>query len=308
MVVAPLAERAGTALVQAMVTDGWWGVRRKVVRLFGQDNKPDAAIEQELDATRGQLASAPPGWLEQTQAKLAAQWQNRFNDVLDRRGEAKTELVALVDELKLVIASAHTIASAGTIADSAWQNQMQNFFVGRYDRVQAAAQTWLTIMTTLFGVFSTVAVIGGPKTITEIHGGLGWRIGVVAGAAAVFVLAFAATMYGLFASWGGLGAGLEPEQNNKPVPHGRPWPWFPVLTVVVSAEVFWQELREMWSPQDLTLAEIADPLWHRYRSEYALKRANRNRRRLHRSRVLGVAAVVVAGLLGFALIANGFIA
>jgi hypothetical protein len=64
----------------------------------------------------------------------------------------------------------------------------------------------------------------------------------------------------------------------------------------------------MWSPQDLTLAAIADPLWQRYRSEYALKRANRNRRRLHRSRVLGVAAVVVAGLLGFALIANGFIA
>ena len=54
-------------------------------------------------------------------------------------------------------------------------------------------------------------------------------------AAAVFVLAFVATMYGLFASWGGLSAGLKPEQQQKRV---------------------WRELKDMWSPVDFELAEM----------------------------------------------------
>ena len=36
MVVAELAVMAANTLVQAMVTDGWEGVRRKVARLFGR--------------------------------------------------------------------------------------------------------------------------------------------------------------------------------------------------------------------------------------------------------------------------------
>ena len=44
MVVA-LAAMAAAALVQAMVTDGWEGVRHKVARLFGR-GQPDVAIER----------------------------------------------------------------------------------------------------------------------------------------------------------------------------------------------------------------------------------------------------------------------
>jgi hypothetical protein len=36
--------------------------------------------------------------------------------------------------------------------------------------------------------------------IADIHGGLPWRIGVVAGASPVFLLAFAATMYDMLAT------------------------------------------------------------------------------------------------------------
>ena len=54
MVVAALAAVAGNALVLAMVTDGWEGVRRKVARFFGR-GQPDPKIELRLDATGAQL-------------------------------------------------------------------------------------------------------------------------------------------------------------------------------------------------------------------------------------------------------------
>jgi hypothetical protein len=286
MTFAALAGMAGTALVQAMRTDEWEDVRQQVAQMFAHD-EPNPLIGLTLDNTRQRLTAASPSESKQAQAELAAQWQTLFENLLADRPDAGTEVIALVEEaledLKPVTASTGTTAQA--IAGSVWQTVMQNFIVGRYDRVQAAAQTWLTIMTTLFGVFSTVVVVSGARTISEIHGGLPWRIGVVAGAAAVYLLAFVATMYGLFASWGGLGAGLQHEPK-KPV---------------------WRELKDMWWPKDLTLAEIKYPDWHNYRGKYTLDRANQNRKRLHRSRVLGVTAVAFAGLLGFALIANGFI-
>src|SRR5215472_1511202 len=45
MVLAALVAMAGAALVQAIVTDGWEGVRHRVARLFGR-GKPDPAIER----------------------------------------------------------------------------------------------------------------------------------------------------------------------------------------------------------------------------------------------------------------------
>ena len=71
MVIA-LAAMAAAALVQAIVTDGWEGVRHKVARLFGR-GQSDAAIERRLDATREQLTAATPGDLATVQAALAAQ-------------------------------------------------------------------------------------------------------------------------------------------------------------------------------------------------------------------------------------------
>ena len=280
---AALAAMAGYALVDAMGTDDWKFVQHRVARLFGR-GKPDPAIGQRLNETRQKLTATSPGTVEQAQTELAAEWQTRFEGLLANHPDAETELITLVKELvEDLRPSAGTIPQA--IPDSTWQTEMRNFIVGRYERVQAAAQTWLTIMTTLFGLFSAVTLIGGPKTITDINGGLPWKIGVVAGAAAVFVLAFVATMYGLFASWGGLWAGLQPDPE-KPV---------------------WRELKDMWSPEPLTPEEIQHPDWHDYRRYYTLDRANRHRKRLHRSRVLGVTAVAFAGLLGFALIAHGFI-
>jgi hypothetical protein len=74
MLFAALAAMVGTALIRAMVTDGWEGVRGRVVRLFGR-GQPDPAIEWRLDATREQLAATSAAGLERAQAALAAQWQ-----------------------------------------------------------------------------------------------------------------------------------------------------------------------------------------------------------------------------------------
>src|SRR5215831_9119757 len=105
MVIAELAVTAANALIQAVVTDGWEGVRRKVARLFGR-GQPDPAIERRLDKTRDQLAAAPPAEVEQVQAAQAAQWQTRFADLLAAHPDAEPELAALVEELRPMISAA----------------------------------------------------------------------------------------------------------------------------------------------------------------------------------------------------------
>jgi hypothetical protein len=118
MVVA-LAAMAAAALVQAMVTDGWEGVRHKVARLFGR-GQPDVAIERRLDATRDQLTAATPGDLETVQTALAAQWEIRFADLLADHPEAEAELAALVKEIKpTVMATDHSVAAGGNVTATA---------------------------------------------------------------------------------------------------------------------------------------------------------------------------------------------
>lgn len=115
MVVAALAALAGTALVQAMVTDGWEGVRNKVARLFGR-GQADPTIERRLDAACEQLATALPSELKQMQTTLASQWQTRFDDLIADHPDAQADLAALVDELSVVMsASGHSVAAAGDV-------------------------------------------------------------------------------------------------------------------------------------------------------------------------------------------------
>src|SRR5258706_10303620 len=66
--------------------------------------------------------------------------------------------------------------------------------------------------------------------IADIHGGLPWRIDVVAGASPVFLLAFAATMYDMLAP--GLACGLRSEKDDPKEP-----------------PACWTGLRSIWSPK-----------------------------------------------------------
>jgi len=118
MVIA-LAAMAAAALVQAMVTDGWEGVRHKVARLFGR-GQPDVAIERRLDATRDQLTAAGPGDVETVQASLAAQWETRFADLLADHPDAEAELAALVKDIKPAVTAAdHSVAAGGNVTATA---------------------------------------------------------------------------------------------------------------------------------------------------------------------------------------------
>ena len=118
MVVA-LAAMAAAALVQAVVTGGWEGVRHKVARLFGR-GQPDEAIERRLNATRGQLTAATPGDLEQVRAALAAQWETRFADLLADHPDAQPELAALVKDIKPTVTAAdHSVAAGGNVTATA---------------------------------------------------------------------------------------------------------------------------------------------------------------------------------------------
>jgi len=114
-----LAAMAAAALVQAVVTDGWEGVRHKVARLFGR-GQPDEAIERRLNATRGQLTAATPGALEQVRAALAAQWETRFADLLADHPDAEAELAALVKDIKPDLTAAdHSVAAGGNVTATA---------------------------------------------------------------------------------------------------------------------------------------------------------------------------------------------
>ena len=114
-----LAAMAAAALVQAVVTDGWEGVRHKITQLFGR-GQPDVAIERRLDATRDQLTAATPGKLETVRASLAAQWETRFADLLADHPDAEAELAALVKDIKpAVTATDHSVAAGGNVTATA---------------------------------------------------------------------------------------------------------------------------------------------------------------------------------------------
>jgi hypothetical protein len=118
MVVA-LAAAAAAALVQAMVADGWEGVRHKVAGLFGR-GQPDVAIERRLDVTRDQVTAATPDDLETVQAALAAQWETRFADLLADHPDAEAELAALVKEIRpTVTGTDHAVAAGGNVTATA---------------------------------------------------------------------------------------------------------------------------------------------------------------------------------------------
>jgi predicted transcriptional regulator len=92
---------AAAALVAAMTTDSWEAVRHEVAQLFGRGH-PDPVIERRLDATRDQLAAAPPNESASVQAAVADQWRTRLSDLLADHPDAAGELAVLVGKLAQV--------------------------------------------------------------------------------------------------------------------------------------------------------------------------------------------------------------
>lgn len=159
----------------------------------------------------------------------------------------------------------------------AWQAELQTFVHDRLGRVQKATESWLALLITLLGLFGAVVVLNGGKAISDIHGGSAWRAAALIIAAAVFVSAFAAILEGLTSVWAGLSGGGRMHEPGL----GR-------------------RLLEQWLPRDIDVEHLT---LERFR-EYNQKRPNDIHRHLQRSRILGILAAAMAGVLALLIVGN----
>jgi hypothetical protein len=95
-----LAVAGATALVNAMVTDGWEGVRKKIGKLFGRgDEKRTEDALARLDRSHAELARSSGDDAAQARQQQAARWQTRFEDLLEEHPDAEKELRAILAQI-----------------------------------------------------------------------------------------------------------------------------------------------------------------------------------------------------------------
>ena len=110
-----LASTGGSALVTAMVTDGWEGVKSRFARLLGRgDAKKTEATAASLEQSRVVLAGLSGSALEQARGEQEIVWRTRLGDLLEQEPAAEQELRTLVAEVQ-----AQVIGSAGRVEQHA---------------------------------------------------------------------------------------------------------------------------------------------------------------------------------------------
>jgi hypothetical protein len=121
-----LAAAGGTALVNAMVTDGWEGIRKRFAQLLGRgsDHKVAAAAAR-LERSREMLTEISGTGIEKAQAEQAVVWRTRLSDLLEDHPDAGDELRKLIAEVQ-----AEVIGSVGPVRQQ----------VIGFDQVQQAVQ------------------------------------------------------------------------------------------------------------------------------------------------------------------------
>lgn len=169
---------------------------------------------------------------------------------------------------------------------AAWTEEYRAFLRGRVARVQGAAQTWLGIMTTLLGLFSLLVLLNQGQALGDLPVATSWRVVLYVIAALAFGTAFAAVVLGARATFGGIGAAEGAGDSAAPGPWARAAQW----------------IRTKWSPEPLVMEWDRD--WTLYRDRQQ-ELSNHLRTQLHRSRLLGVLAALLVGLLALAVLAIG---
>jgi hypothetical protein len=120
-----LASLAGSALVTAMVTDGWESVRARFARLLGRGSAGGAEVAAgRLEESRAMLAGLSGSDLDVARAEQEAAWRARLGDLLEADPGAEAELRALMAEVQALAAG-----SGGVVQHAA-----------AYDRAQQAVQ------------------------------------------------------------------------------------------------------------------------------------------------------------------------
>jgi hypothetical protein len=96
---AALASTGGTALVTAMVTDGWEGIRTRFARVLGRGHAAEIeATEARLDRSRAALKGLTGPDLERAQAEQEIVWRTRLSDLLEQDPSVEAELRDLIAE------------------------------------------------------------------------------------------------------------------------------------------------------------------------------------------------------------------
>jgi hypothetical protein len=94
---AGLASAGGTALVSAMVTDGWENIKTQFARLLGHgDGREAAAAAARLAESRALLTAAGGAQLQGTRAEQEIAWRTRLADLLERQPDLEVGLRDLV--------------------------------------------------------------------------------------------------------------------------------------------------------------------------------------------------------------------
>lgn len=179
------------------------------------------------------------------------------------------------------------MSRAETAAEAAaWTEEYHAFLRGRVARVQNAAQAWLGIMTTLLSLFSILVLLNQGQALRDLPVATPWRVLLYLVAAIAFGTAFVAVVIGARATFGGIGAGEATDNPVATPPWMRAGEW----------------IRTKWSPAPLRMEWDRD--WGLYRDRQQ-ELANRLRTQLHRSRVLGVLAALLVGMLALVVLAIG---
>jgi hypothetical protein len=98
---AALASAAGSALVSAMVSDGWEGTRARFARLLGRGDAQHAeAAAGRLEWSKQALAGLSGPGLEEARAEEEIAWRTRLRDLLEQDPDAERELRVLVSETR----------------------------------------------------------------------------------------------------------------------------------------------------------------------------------------------------------------
>ena len=121
-----LASTGGTALVTAMVTDGWEGSKARFARLFGRgDAKQTEDAAGRLEQSRAVLAGLSGPGLERARTEQEIAWRTRLGDLLEQDPGAETGVAGLVAEVQALVAG-----SAGQVEQHA----------AAFDQAQQAVQ------------------------------------------------------------------------------------------------------------------------------------------------------------------------
>jgi hypothetical protein len=95
-----LASTGGTALVTAMVTDGWEGIKARIARVIGRGRSAEVeAANARLEQSRIALQGLTGKELERAQAEQQVIWRTRLSDLLELDPSLEIELRPLISEI-----------------------------------------------------------------------------------------------------------------------------------------------------------------------------------------------------------------